>query len=233
MGCPLLVERHVTCEVENELPGRVDSSLETQTDHHSPYWTGADCPAERSLLLKADRIGKRYGTRWLFRDLSLELEVGDVLVVTGANGSGKSTLLRLFAGLDSPSAGTLARPERIGYAGLDGALYSHLTAREHLEWAAAMRDVPSQAEELLTSVGLHESGPAGTFSSGQRSRLRLALAQQHEPALLLLDEPGAALDEAGLGVIEALISDARAKGAVVVATNDPRERRFATHELSL
>lgn len=185
------------------------------------------------MVLTATQIGKRYGRRWLFRDVYLELEIGDVLVVTGANGSGKSTLLRLLAGLDSPSAGSLNRPARIGYAGLDGALYSHLTAREHLEWTAAMRGVEAHTEELLAGVGLEEPGPAGTFSSGQRSRLRLALAEQGEPSLLLLDEPGAALDEAGLRVVESLFARARGRGAVVVATNDPRERRFATHELTL
>ncbi|RYG87644.1 ATP-binding cassette domain-containing protein, partial [bacterium] len=82
-------------------------------------------------------------------------------------------------------------------------------------------------------VGLTERGVAGTFSSGQRSRLRLALAQQHAPDLLLLDEPGAALDAAGLGVIETLVAQGRERGAVVIATNDPRERRFATYELAL
>ncbi len=185
------------------------------------------------MVLTADRIGKRYGHRWLFRDVSLELTTGDVLVVTGANGSGKSTLLRLLAGLDSPSQGSLKRPDSIGYAGLEGALYSHLTAREHLEWAASMRGIPARTEDLLALVGLEEPGPAGTFSSGQRSRLRLALAEQGEPSLLLLDEPGVALDEAGLLAVAALISHAQPRAAIVIATNDPRERRFATHELAL
>ena len=51
--------------------------------------------------------------------------------------------------------------------------------------------------------------------------------------LLLLDEPGAALDAAGLETVEAVIARARARGTVILATNDPRERRFATHELAL
>ena len=185
------------------------------------------------MVLTADRIGKRFGPRWLFRDVSLDLDTGDVLVVTGANGSGKSTLLRVLAGLDSPSAGSVTRPARLGYAGLEGELYSHLTAREHLEWAGAMRGLPARGDELLTLVGLDDPGPAGIFSSGQRSRLRLALAEQGEPALLLLDEPGASLDAAGLEIVEATIRRARERGAVVLATNDPRERRFATHELAL
>ncbi|MER3496821.1 MAG: ABC transporter ATP-binding protein, partial [Armatimonadota bacterium] len=143
-------------------------------------------------MLHAEGIGRRFGTRWLFRHLDLDLGAGDVLVVTGPNGSGKSTLLRILAGLDGPSEGHLTRPKTVGYAGLDLALYPQLTPREHLEWAAEHRNRPARQAD---AYGLPPGERAEGLSSGQRSRLRLALAESHEPDLLLLDEPGVALDE--------------------------------------
>lgn len=153
-----------------------------------------------------------------------------MLVVTGVNGAGKSTLLRVLAGLRSPSEGRVSRPERIGYAALDQSVYAQLTVREHMEWARDLRGAGGTEPGVYDLPG-DERGEA--LSSGQRSRLRIALAAAHEPEWLLLDEPGAALDDAGTALIERTIADQRRRGATVIATNDPRERRFATHELEL
>ncbi len=186
-------------------------------------------------MLIARGLGKRYGRRWLFRDLELDLAPGDVLVVTGANGSGKSTLLKLLAGLVSATEGTVERPERLGYAALDLAVYAGLTAREHLAWAGAMRGLPPREAQLAALFGMEGflDAPAGTYSSGQRSRLRLALAEGADPGLLLLDEPGAALDASGLALVESLVARQAPRGPAVLATNDPRETRFATQLLAL
>ena len=157
-----------------------------------------------------------------------------MLVVTGANGSGKSTLLKILVGLESGSEGRVERTGGAGYAALDLSVYAGLTGREHLAWAGAMRECPAREDELAALFGMAAfvDDPAGTYSSGQRSRLRLALAEQERPALLLLDEPSAALDEEGRGVVEALLSR-RSEEATVVATNDPRDLGWATQTLEL
>ena len=185
-------------------------------------------------------LGRRFGSRWIFRRIEFELAQGDALCVLGANGSGKSTLLRILAGLMSPTEGSVdPKPcdsrATIGYASLDLALYQQLTAREHLELAARLRGLPSARAELLDTVGLGDvdGKPTGQFSSGMRARLKIALAIQHEPPVLLLDEPSAPLDESGREIVSRIVDEQKERGAVVIATNEQGDRRYATHELEL
>lgn len=155
----------------------------------------------------------------------------------GSNGSGKSTLLRVLAGLLGASEGRVERPPRqdLGYAALDLALYPQLTAAEHLELAARLRGVEPKTGELLDFVGLADSSgvSAAEMSTGMRARLKFGLALQATPSLLILDEPGAALDETGRELLDRIVAVQKVNGALVFASNDPAERRYATHELSL
>ena len=84
-------------------------------------------------------------------------------------------------------------------------------------------------------VGLTASANQQTqeFSTGMRARLKIAIAIQANPTVLVLDEPGAGLDEVGRNLIERVIQNHLKSGAVVLATNDPLERRFATHQLEI
>ena len=190
--------------------------------------------------MRAERVGKRYGRRWIFRDLSFTVERGQRLAILGDNGSGKSTLLRLLAGLLAPTEGRVEGPPgdartALGYAALEMALYAPLTVGEHLRLAGRLRGCDAREDELLEEVGLGYARlfPAGELSTGMKARLKLAMAVQPRPAVLLLDEPGAALDEAGRELVAKIAAAQTLRGALVVATNDPAERRLATHELEL
>ena len=184
-------------------------------------------------------LGKRYGGRWLFQGLDCDLGAGDCLIVGGHNGSGKSTLLKCLAGLVSATEGTvdlgiLEPRTELGYSALDLSTYPQLTAREHLELFASIRGSVVDAGAHLESVGLTQHDlPAGQLSSGQRSRLRLALATMTSPKILILDEPGAAMDERGRELVARLVASQRERGCAILATNDPLERRFGTHVLEL
>jgi len=157
--------------------------------------------------------------------------------VQGPNGSGKSTLLKVLIGLVAPSEGKVFRPDRngIGYAALDLSLYPQLSAAEHLNLFARFRGIHGTDSDMLAKHGLSDVGakPVGSFSTGMRARLKLALATFHSPQVLLLDEPSAALDETGQTLIGDAIHDQLQRGAVVIATNDPADRKYATHELVL
>jgi len=183
-------------------------------------------------MLRAEGLGKRFGARWLFRRIDLELKAGDRLLVTGPNGCGKSTLLRCLAGLERPSEGSLTATS-LGWSALEGALYPNLTVGEHLEFAADLRGVAPRSDELLEIVELAyaKDVPAQHLSSGMKARLRLALASQPVPDVLLLDEPGASLDAPGRAIVERIC--AQHPGAIVIATNDPNERRLGNLELEL
>ncbi len=186
-------------------------------------------------MLGVSGLGKRYGARWLFRNLEFELGKGDCLVVLGANGAGKSTLLKTLVGLVEPSEGQVRAPHSLGYSALDLSIYPALTAREHLELSGDLRGIPSDADALLDRVGLSRAADqeAQEFSTGMRARLKIAIALQAKPELLILDEPGAGLDEIGRELIADVVSRQLQAGAVVLATNDPSERRFATFELEV
>jgi ABC-type multidrug transport system ATPase subunit len=190
-------------------------------------------------MIGCSGLGKRYGRRWLFRSLEITVQPGECLVILGQNGSGKSTLLKILAGILPPTEGTCSRPKDLrtglGYAALDQAVYPALTVKEHLILAAQLRGCPDRADELLELIGLQNAGEAAgrTLSTGMRARLKLGLAVQANPAVVLLDEPGAGLDESGRNIVAEIIEHHKADTAFILATNDPLERRFATHELSI
>ena len=127
-------------------------------------------------------------------------------------------------------------------------LYDELTAIENLLYFARVRgrsghglvrwrglagaeDVAAgggaraRARAILEQVGLEGRGDdlVGTYSSGMKQRLKYAFALMHSPALLLLDEPTANLDEAGTEIVRRIIAEARGSACVVVATNEPEE----------
>lgn len=191
-------------------------------------------------MVAVEGLGKKYDKRWIFRNLAFSLEPGDCLVVTGRNGAGKSTLLKVLSGLERPTLGNVAVDvgdyrTGLSYCALDQATFANLTVLEHLSLAAEVRGIQADHEALIARTGLieHRDVQAQHLSSGLRSRLKIALAIQSEPKLLLWDEPGVALDGAGKALIEQVVGEQLGRGVLVIATNDADERRFGTHALDL
>lgn len=201
-------------------------------------------------ILTVDGLAASYGPRTVFAGVDLRLRRGEVLVVSGANGSGKSTFLRLLAGLQQPEAGAITyawaggtwAPREagplIGWVAPDLALYRDLTAGENLRFFARVRGLTisdAAIDELLDQIGLGGRGDdrLSAYSSGMAQRLRYAYALIHRPPVLLLDEPTVTLDTRGAEVVDQVIGRQRGAGIVVVATNDPRELRYADLLLQL
>lgn len=191
-------------------------------------------------MLQADGLGKRFGRSWLFRNLSFGVEAGEVLVVRGRNGSGKSTLVRILGGLMQPGEGAVKldvgdRRRGLSLCLLEQSFYAYLTVAEHMTLAADLRACEPRTKELLTKVGLADAAAktAAQLSSGMKARLRLALAIQPDPRLLMLDEPGAALDEEGKQLVQDICREQATRGAVILATNEPEEGRLGQRVLQL
>lgn len=212
--------------------------------------TPAPAGALDDVTLTLSDIAASYGARIVFRGISLTLRQGEILVVSGANGSGKSTLLRLLCGLQRPASGRICYRWRgaeygptdathlLGWVAPDLALYRELTACENLQFFAAVRGQQpgkAQIDDLLKQVGLDGRGGdrVSSYSSGMVQRLRYAYALLHRPPVLLLDEPTVTLDERGAAVVEQIVAAQRRAGLTVIATNDPRELRFADYVLEL
>ncbi|MFJ6539349.1 ABC transporter ATP-binding protein [Streptomyces sp. NPDC091385] len=141
------------------------------------------------------------GQQPVLDDISLDVAPGEFVTLLGASGCGKSTLLNLVAGLDRPTAGSIATDGRPALMFQEHALFPWLTAGKNIELALKLRGIPKsdrreRTEELLGLVRLH--GAYGKrvheLSGGMRQRVALARALAQESGLLLMDEPFAALD---------------------------------------
>jgi len=173
-------------------------------------------------LLSCEAIGKAYGARPLFADLSLSLGDGDRVGLIGPNGCGKSTLLRILAGREEPDHGSrsVRRLVRVGYVEQDPALAEDRTVvavvREALAAPRPGEGSPFEPHELEHRAGaaLSRAGfadpeqPVAALSGGWRKRLAIARELVREPDVLLLDEPTNHLDMEGVLWLEGLLRSA-------------------------
>lgn len=190
----------------------------------------------------AEGLGRQFGDRWAVRDLSLQIELGEVFGLLGPNGAGKTTTMRMLAGLIAPTAGratvggydvathTTAVRERVGILTESPGLYENLSAEKNLEFFAKLygldRDrARSQIERYLRLLGLWErrKDASGTFSKGMKQKLSMARALLHEPAVLILDEPTAALDPEGAKQVRDFVQSLKGEGRTVI---------YCTHNLA-
>jgi sulfate/thiosulfate transport system ATP-binding protein len=161
-------------------------------------------------------VSKRFGTFEALKELSLDIEPGELVALLGPSGCGKTTLLRIIAGLESPDLGNVlfndedatalhARERNVGFVFQHYALFRHLTVFENVAFGLRVKprairppeaEIRARVGELLELVQL--GFLAGSYprelSGGQRQRIALARALAVEPRVLLLDEPFGALD---------------------------------------
>ncbi|MEV5734829.1 ABC transporter ATP-binding protein [Streptomyces sp. NPDC052292] len=141
------------------------------------------------------------GRQLVLEDITLDVAPGEFVTLLGASGCGKSTLLNLVAGLDRPTAGSIATHGRPALMFQEHALFPWLTAGKNIELALKLRGVAKserrgRAEELLELVRLQGSygKRVHELSGGMRQRVAMARALAQDSQLLLMDEPFAALD---------------------------------------
>ncbi len=184
-------------------------------------------PSNEALLsIRGLRCG--VNGRTLFERVDLTLAAGELVEVRGPNGSGKTTLLRCVAGLFTEDAGQVRvrPPERPLYLGHRPGVNPMLSTLENIRWYLALEGRPFSARacrDAADAVGLGRSAarPCAALSAGQRRRAGLARLVVSRARLWLLDEPFAALDDAGRDLARGLIGRHReAGGAVLCATHE-------------
>jgi heme exporter protein A len=193
-------------------------------------------------VIAARKLGKSFGEKRVLRGVDLDVARGGFAVVTGRNGSGKTTLLRICAGLAIPSEGELrvdADRAQVGFLGHEPLVYRELTALENLELYGRLYRVPERRERigmLLERFGLWDvrRERVASYSRGMTQRLALCRVLLHDPALLVLDEPYAALDTQGAELLDAQLDELRGERTFLVSTHEPeRIDSFATGQVAL
>ncbi len=159
--------------------------------------------------VRAEGLAKRYGDLRAVDGVWFEVAIGETFGILGPNGAGKTTTMELVEGLRQPDSGRaelLGLPSwprdtrllrRIGVQLQTSAFFERLTAREQLRTFGALYGVaPAAADVWLERVGLTDKAETRTenLSGGQKQRLAIACALVHDPELVFLDEPTAALD---------------------------------------
>jgi ABC-type multidrug transport system ATPase subunit len=206
---------------------------------------------EPQAAIQASRLSKSFGRRIVLDAVDLQISDGESVALTGANGAGKTTLLGCLASVLRPNGGEvrwygrlaghdIALHRQIGLLAHDGGLYSHLTLRENLVFAARMAEIDCprhHADHWLDITGLlqYADVPPTSISRGMRQRLAVARALIHNPPLLLLDEPFTALDTAGTEWLLALLIDLRDRGRTICFVTHEQEmiRRLAQRVVEL
>jgi putative ABC transport system ATP-binding protein len=188
--------------------------------------------------------------------VSLDVEPGEVVAVTGPSGSGKSTLLSVLAGLDEPDGGTVridgerisrrpeeqraaARARLLGVVYQQANLVGHLSVEDNVALAQRLGRRPGSSDwrhEVLERCGIAKRAHArpAQLSGGELARAGLAVALANDPAVVLADEPTGELDEdTAARVLDLLRARADARTAVVLVTHSPDVASVADREIRL
>ena len=187
--------------------------------------------------LTLQNVTKIFGRRLVFKDISFEMESGNVYGISGRNGSGKSTLAKIIAGIISPSGGKIIHqlsekkiePEQLhNYLGFVSPylfLYDEFTADENLYHFAKIRNIKSDVQRMqnlyeLFNLSDRKNDLLKGYSSGMKQRMKFIFALQHSPRIIILDEPTSNLDNAGKEAVYKLVREETKENLVVIASNE-------------
>ncbi len=193
-----------------------------------------------ALGLRVRNLRKSYRKRPVIRDVSLDLDRGEVVALLGPNGSGKTTCFYAIAGLLTPEGGSVTIDGRdatnlpmyrraklgIGYLPQEMSIFRGMTVEENilaiLEIAVSDRRAQRERlEELLSEFSIEHlrRAPALALSGGERRRVEIARCLAADPKYLLLDEPFAGVDPIAVGEIRTLVADLKMRGIGVLITD--------------
>ncbi len=180
-------------------------------------------------ILSINKLNKRFGPLHAVKDVSLEIQKGNVYGLLGPNGSGKSTTLGIILNVVNKTSGeyawfggTLETHEALKKVGAiieRPNFYPYMTAAENLELVCKIKGTPyAKIDEKLQLVGLYERRDSKfrTFSLGMKQRLAIASALLNDPEILILDEPTNGLDPQGIHQIRDIIKQIAAQGTTIL-----------------
>ena len=187
------------------------------------------------MVINVKSVSKAFDTRNVLRDIAVDINTGQAVLICGINGAGKTTLLRIIAGLLQPDIGSVELcgynirkdPEKaksqFGMISHKSMVYPELTVLENLSFFATLygvKDSDNHITELLQDVGLlsYRYDTASILSRGLLQRLAIARALVHQPVLLLADEPFTGLDAKACHHLITVLNEFTNNGGTIVMT---------------
>lgn len=193
---------------------------------------------ERSNTIKIEHVSKQFRSETVVKDVSVELEGGNIYGIVGKNGSGKTVLLKMIAGYLHPASGAvyvgkqrigddIDFPRNMGLIIETPGFLSQYSGYDNLKYLADIRGVIGKDGiwKAMERVGLDSKShkKVGKYSLGMRQRLGIAQAIMEDPDILLLDEPMNGLDQKGIEEIRELLQELRQEGKLIIITSHYKE----------
>jgi sodium transport system ATP-binding protein len=195
------------------------------------------------VLIKVENITKQFGTFKAVKDVSFEVEKGEIFGLLGENGAGKTTTLRMLATMLKPTNGTasmagfdiISEPEKVRanigilFGGETG-LYDRLTCEENIAYFGELNDmskdkIKERIKVLAKTFGMEEyiNKRAGKLSKGMKQKVAFARSIIHDPEIMLFDEPTSGLDVSAMRDVHEFIRSCKKEGKTIL---------FSSHTMS-
>lgn len=185
--------------------------------------------------IRIEKLSKKYSSsdKFALKDLSLNVNPGEVYGFLGPNGAGKSTTIRLLMNFIQPTSGkasilgydavldSVKIKESVGYLSGDFAVYPKMTGKQYLTYMDEVQPALSKAyiKELAKRLKADLNKPLGELSRGNRQKIGIIQAFMHQPKVLILDEPTSGLDPLMQEVFYDLLSEAKQQGASIFVSS--------------
>ena len=214
---------------------KVGVSVGSHSSAVEKRWDGS-----RVVVLRSEGLFKRYSTRYVVRDVNIEVRQGEVVGLLGPNGAGKTTTFYMIVGMTRPTEGRVYLDDReittfpmyqrarmgIGYLPQEASVFRRLTVRDNILAVLQMMDLSepermASCKRLMEDFGIgHLSGhKAYTLSGGERRRTEIARALATDPKFILLDEPFAGIDPIAVEDLMNIVRSLKDRGIGVLVTD--------------
>lgn len=192
------------------------------------------------MILRSDKLIKRYGDRTVVKGVSLEVNQGEIVGLLGPNGAGKTTTFYMVVGFIKPNGGKVYLEDReitsqpmykrarlgIGYLPQEPSVFRKLSIEDNLKAVLEMMPISKEEqkhrlESLIDEFGLEKvrKSPGDTLSGGERRRTEIARALASNPKFILLDEPFAGIDPIAVEDIQSIVFKLKAKNIGILITD--------------
>ena len=192
------------------------------------------------MILRAEHLMKKYKTRTVVNDVSVQVAQGEIVGLLGPNGAGKTTSFYMIEGLIKPNEGKIFLDDQeitplpmyqrarigLGYLAQEASVFRKLTVEENIMSVLEMRDYTAQqrkekVDELIEEFSLHKvrKNMGMSLSGGERRRTEIARALAVDPKFVLLDEPFAGVDPIAVEEIQTIVAKLKNKNIGILITD--------------